>query len=139
MGLAALSSVLNDHIFGWLVLHQRELRGFGLHSEAPVQLVPLRTIVPLLAKLLLLFLLGRNCEFFELIPVHLHVGANDLVCDCGHSLVPVLLLRPMQQALHHDGVSPVHASLHELLNYFRVEEQQRTLGCLVVHPLACAE
>jgi len=81
-----------------------------------IELLPLVLDFLLSILLLLLLLLGLNGKFFELIPIDLHVGANDLVGDSGHCLVPMLLLRPIQQSLHDNRVRLRHVSLHHLLN-----------------------
>lgn len=81
-----------------------------------IELLPLVLDFFLSILLLLLLLLGLDRKFFELISIDLHVGANDLVGDRGDRLVPMLLLRSIQQSLHDNRVSLRHISLHHLLN-----------------------
>lgn len=86
------------------------------HIVSAIELLPLVLDFLLSILLLLLLLLGLDGKFFKLIPVDLHVGANDLVRDRGHRLVPMLLLRSIQQSLHNNRVRLRHVSLHHLLN-----------------------
>lgn len=63
------------------------------HIVSAIELLPLVLNFFLSILLLLLLLLGLDRKFFKLISIDLHVGANDLVGDRGHRLVPMLLLR----------------------------------------------
>ena len=85
-------SVLVLEAFRWLVLNEGELRLGLLEAQAPIEQLPLGTVLLLAILLLLLLLLGCHCELLKLVSVHFHVRADDLVRDCSHSLVPVLLL-----------------------------------------------
>ena len=74
-----------------------------------------------------------------MVPIHLHIGANNLVGDGGHRLVPVLLLRAVEQTLHDDWICFHHVALHNFLDRLGVKQKQSPLGGLVMHTLACAE
>lgn len=76
----------------WLVLYEWELRGFGVEAQPAIELVPLGAKLSLPILLLLLLLLGCHSQLLELLTVHFHVGADDLVGYRRDSLVPVLLL-----------------------------------------------
>ena len=99
-----------------LVLHQRELRRFLFDAQAPIQHVPLGGVILYSTCLLLLLLLRGYSQFLELVPVDFHVRSNHLVRDCRHSLIPVLLLRAMEQSLNNDRVGLCHIVLDHLLN-----------------------
>lgn len=121
---------------GWLVLHEREVRFLLFNSKAPVKNFPLSCNIALPCLLLLLLLLRLHGQLFELVTIHLHVRADDLVCDGCNCLVPVLLLGAIKQALHDDWIRFLDVVLHELLDHLRVEQKECALSRLVVHPLA---
>ena len=86
-----------------------------------------------------MFLLGGHGQLFKLVTIHLHVGANNLVGDRGNRLVPVLLLRAVQQPLHYDWIRPRHVTFHKFLDCLWVKKEKGTLGSLVMHALARSE
>ena len=51
----------------------------------------------------------------------------------------MLLLAAMEQAVHNDRVRLSHVILDKLLDGLRIEHQEGTFSCLVVHTLACLE
>ena len=63
-------------------------------------------------------MLGSDRQLFKLFTVHIHVGADDLVCDSGHSLVPVLLLGSIEEASDDYRVRFLHIVLDHLLDCF---------------------
>ena len=83
---------------------------------AVAHLFPLATDVFLSLLSLALLLLCRDCQLFELVPAHLHVGANDAVGNGGNCGVPVLVLTAVEKTLHHDWVGLSHVSFDQLLN-----------------------
>ena len=120
-----------------LVLHQRKLRRGLFDAQAPIQHVPLGGVILYLTRLLLLLLLRSHGQLLKLVSVNFHVRANHLVRDCRHSLIPVLLLRAMEQSLDNDWVGLRHIVLDQLLNSLRVKHKESTFGGLVVHALTC--
>jgi hypothetical protein len=99
--------------------------------------------VPLLFDVLLLRFLGFGLllrlggNLLELVAVDLHVRPDQLVCYRGHCLVPVLTLLGYQKPPNNDRIALLHTRLYQFLNHIRVQEEQRLLRCLVVHPLRC--
>ena len=119
-----------------MVLNQREGRFLSFYPEALIQDIPLLFDLILSILLLFLLLLRLNCELFELVAIHFHVGAYDLVSDGGYGLIPVLLLRAVEQALHNDWVCLLNVVLYQLLHCLRIQKQQGALSRLIVHSLA---
>jgi hypothetical protein len=74
-----------------------------------------------------------------MVPIHLHIGANNLIGDGGHRLVPVLLLRTVEQTLNDDWVCFHHVCLNNFLNRLRIKQEKSPLSGLIMHTLACAE
>ena len=105
------------------VLHERESRFLLFDTQTPVKKVPLACIFSLLGLLLLLLLLCLNSQLLELVTIHLHVRTDDLVSDGCDCLVPVLLLRTVEQALNNDRVSLLDVVPHELLDHVRIKKK----------------
>ena len=120
-----------------LVLHQRELRRSLFDAQAQIQHVPLGGVFFYSTCLLLLLLLRGHSKLLELVSVDFHVRSDHLVRDCRHGLIPVLLLRAMEQSLDNDRVRLCHIVLDQLLNSLRVKHKKSTFSCLIVHALAC--
>jgi len=97
--------------------------------------------VPLLFNILLFgflsfgLLLRLGGNLLELVAVDLHVRPDQLECYRGHCLVPVLILLGYHEPLNNDRIALVHTGLDQFLDHIRVQEEQRLLRCLVVHPL----
>ena len=61
-------------------------------------------------------MLSSDRQLFKLFSVHFHVGADHLICDRGHRLVPVLLLGTIEEASNDYRVRFGHIVLDHLLN-----------------------
>ena len=75
-------------------------------------------MLSLLRSFLLLVMLSSDRQLFKLFAVHVHVGADHLVCDRGHRLVPVLLLGTIEEASDDYRVRLWHIVLDHLLDRF---------------------
>ena len=105
-----------------LVLDEGEARSLFLQSNSAIDHGPLGFILFLLCSLLLLFLLRSNSQFFELLTINFHVGSDDLVSDRGNCLIPMLLLRAIQEAVDNDWIGSWHICFDQLLNHVGVKE-----------------
>ena len=121
--------------FRWLILHKRELTRHFFNFVLAMQGVPLLFDVQLLRFLGFGLLLRLGGNLLELVAVDLHVRPDQLVCYRGHCLVPVLILLGYQEPLNNDRIALLHTGLDQFLDHIRVQEEQRLLRCLVVHPL----
>ena len=99
-------------------MHKWELRLGFFDAHAAVKHFPLLCIFFLLRCLLFLVMLCSDRQLFKLLSVYVHVGADHLVSDRGHRLVPVLLLGSIEKARNNYGVSLCHIVLNHLLDRF---------------------
>ena len=99
-------------------MYQWELRLSFFNTYSAIQHLPLLSLLFLFLSFLFLIMLSSNGQLFKLFSVHFHVGADDLISDRGHSLVPMLLLGSILKASNYYGVGFTHIVLDHLLDQF---------------------